>query len=85
MAKGLSTVGRSTVGRSTVRRSTVGRSTVGRGTAQISSDVSQNEQLTVGFQRVDSYVIHVVCYGLPSPKSKFWRGPRQHPRNILTI
>ena len=27
------------------------------GTIQINSDVSQNEQLTVGFQGIDSYVI----------------------------
>ena len=51
----------------------------------ISSDVSQNEQLTVGVQGLDSYVIHVVCYGLPPPECEFWRGPRQHPRNMLTI
>ena len=58
---------------------------LGPGTVQINSDVSQNEQLTVGFQGLDSYVIHVVCYGLPPPEFEFWRGPRQHPRNILTI
>ena len=29
----------------------------GPGTVQINSDVSQNEQLTVGFQGIDSYVI----------------------------
>ena len=39
-------------------------------TAQISSDVSQNEQLTVRFQGFDSYVIHVGVTYLP-PASAF--------------
>ena len=53
--------------------------------AQVSRQNEQLTELTVGFQGIDSDVIHVVCYGLPPPDFEFWRGTRQHPGNILTI